>query len=113
MKLEIEIPDAHIVNALETGLVGIRYWGEQINEVSAYNLFHHNDHVEIMDYDYNQDDTPPILRLRLTWAKVLDGLREMAEKSPLQFGRILGDTSDNTTGDLLIQYALFGEEKYS
>lgn len=44
------------------------------------------------------------------WAR---GLGVMLEKFPLKFAQIVNDDGDMYTGDLLIQCAAFGEEKYS
>jgi hypothetical protein len=48
----------------------------------------------------------------LTGAKVRAGLQVLATKYPHHFADIVGDNSDCTTGDVLVQCALFGEIVY-
>lgn len=65
------------------------------------------------------------LRVKLTWIEdettgkttskeigrmaILKGLRLMAEKSPDHFADVVNESGDACTGDVLLQYILFGE----
>lgn len=48
----------------------------------------------------------------LTRAKIMEGLKVMADKYPKHFGDLLAEDGDSTTGDVFLQCALFGEVRY-
>lgn len=44
--------------------------------------------------------------------RIKEGLELMAKKNPYQFGLLLNDEGDAVTGDVLLQYCLFGIEVF-
>lgn len=46
---------------------------------------------------------------KLSIAKLIEGLGVMAEQYPRHFADVIGETGDATTGDVLVQCALFAE----
>lgn len=98
MKLEIEISDETLSHVIDGA--GISYW--------ALLAFPDNGGAAIWERDGVVSCAWPLP------APVLArGLQTMARVAPGQFGRLLDPYKwDATTGDVLIQCALFGEVRY-
>lgn len=62
--------------------------------------------VEITDVEDGEKKYP------LTLARLRHGLQVMATKYPRHFADILAENDDATTGDVLLQCAIFGELVY-
>lgn len=58
-------------------------------------------------------EADPPKKHRLTEAKLRRGLQTMAEKYPKHFADVMTEGGDASTGDVLLQCALFGELVYS
>lgn len=90
IKVDYEILDKDIEYILEGADIG--YWGKYINEEMTL--------VE-------ETETKTVFKVDLK-----KGFKLMAEKSPKKFSDIIKDDYDSETGDILVQYACFGELTY-
>lgn len=105
---------------------GIRYWCQRVEHVgklspegeriraeygwfAAYALAGGNAAVVVHD---SADDSDKPRKLRLTRGKVLRALSTMSRDCPSHLGDLLDANGDATTGDVLVQHALFGEALY-
>lgn len=114
--VNIPIPMQNVISAAIAGVEGgISYWAR----VSGYRP---TDRPE-GGYDLPPFEAIDLLgspsqghaanaRYRITPASLVRGLRIMAEKYPRHAARILEDSSDAETGDVLIQCATLGEIVY-
>lgn len=68
--------------------------------------------VAITDFEDSTRGTRRPKKHRLTPAKLRRGLQVMAEKYPKHFADVVTGNGDSTTGDVLLQCALFGELVY-
>lgn len=109
----INIPRERLAGFIDRAKVN--YWGYVVSWCPTTLV------LEIVEED-NLEDSPDgqdgwkwapehlITLMPSDWAR---GLGVMLEKFPLKFAQIVNDDGDMYTGDLLIQCAAFGEEKYS
>lgn len=105
---------------------GIRYWCARVEHVgklspdgeriraeygwfAAYAL--NGGNAAIVVYDSAEDHDKPT-KHRLTRGKILRALSTMASACPSHLGDLLDANGDATTGDVLVQHALFGESLY-
>jgi len=115
MKIEIEVPDQDIDDALCSAFEGgITYWAR----VARYTAFVQYEYVHeialkeggsvqlaVTEGSGEDMEVKPLNR-----ETIAAGLKIMAEKHPRHFGDLLGEcTQDATTGDVLVQLAVFGE----
>lgn len=96
MKINLDVPDDLIRNYVERARIS--YWGD----------------AEWSDRDalvlaVTEHDEPMRVLGPAEWAA---GLALLARSFPRQWGELVTDDGDMYTGDLLIQCAAFGEEKY-
>lgn len=99
MEIKVEISQECIDDLLERA--GILYWARPIG---------FGDELKIVDLETDKEYT-------ITNTMIQNGLIEMSQHSPHTFGTILSwdhkdDNTDMNTGDILIQYAIFGEVMY-
>lgn len=103
--VEVAIPEERLDHLISAGLQQIGYWGEVDDEkstamVTAIRL--------LPDSDYKGETL-----FRFSRATLPKALSKMAEANPHQFSKMLTDTTwDAETGEILIQFALFGEEPF-
>ena len=105
MKITIEIDDDIIRRAI--GSAKIDYWTSKAEWIDRAGLT-----LRIVedDPDPGEDDGEGIT---LTPMRIAEGVRVLAEKFPHHFADLIAEKGDMYTGDLLIQCACFGEEKYA
>lgn len=109
----INIPRERLVSIIER--TKINYWGYEVSwdrETLVLQVVEEDNLEESPDGQDGWKWAPEHL-ITLGPADWARGLGVMLEKFPLQFSEIVNDDGDMYTGDLLIQCAAFGEEKYS
>lgn len=100
MKITIEVPDEHVHGALAGP--HSRYWAGEMD----WNTERCTGYViECPDDGSNK-------RHRLSATRLGAGLVAMAKHNPSQFAALLSGDYDGITGDVLLQFMTFGEEKY-
>jgi len=105
--LSIEISENLITNTLESAKS--TYWADVIEyDISGMLLGKENAII----IDESGGDGGAIETHVVTRAMIIDALGILAKKYPKHFADILAENGDMHTGDLLIQVAIFGEEKY-
>lgn len=100
----------HVVSAIEGGS---NYWAE-IN-VHEHQLGWANYFTATFKVTEISDETKGAIHgksYRLSISKIMKGLAVLAEKYPHHFCDILKQDGDMTTGDALVQCALFGDIVY-
>ena len=114
MNITIDIPDDKIQNALHSAFTGgIAYWG-RLADCSAIaagplsaEVMRPRGYVHLRVLPGLADKMP---RPRsLNRRSVAIGLQLMALHAPGHFAMLLHGTGDMNTGDLLVQYAVFGK----
>jgi len=100
MKLTIEVPD-EILSSVRSSC-DIAYWADYRHGAAGI--------VEVREQDAG--DGRPGRWVRLSDARMKKAFARMAELNPYQFGEALVGSMDSTTGDVLVQIAVLGEEKY-
>ena len=98
MKLEIEIPNALLVDYIERA--NIKYWGDAQEWDPKKMILTLQEHEESGTITLGPDE----------WAI---GIRTMIRFHSNMFRQLMSDQGDMYTGDILIQCAAFGEEKYA
>lgn len=98
MKITIDVPVENINNALT--LPHSRYWCREVNIKDGIGYA----------IDWAGDGNPQ--KIQITKSKLRLGLIAMAKHNPTQFAALLSGDSDGITGDVLLQFITFGEEKY-
>ncbi len=114
-----------LCGAVDPGYEAIRYWGEVRDKVEptawtfggeALEGGKHYRHY----YPLNpggalviRDNEADGAQYTLDIEAVRRGLQLMAEKYPEHFADLMGERDDNTTSDVLVQLALFGDIIYS
>ena len=106
---QVNVPDELIVNALESADIG--YWAYVARGADHAKLVNGTATALVNESNGSRDGKGDGHHV-LTGAKVRAGLQVLATKYPLHFADIVGDNSDCTTGDVLVQCALFGEIVY-
>jgi hypothetical protein len=98
VKITIEVPDDLVNSYIERAGAAVGYWCESWDnpEDGVVVLKCHDDDQE---YRFGRD-------------AIVAGLRHMAAKYPHHFRDLVADTGDMYTGDILVQLAAFGEERY-
>ena len=114
MKLAIEIKDEDVQNALHSAFdAGIAYWAmvgtlskqpEGAEYASEYPM--HGGWVQLALRDPDESVPQP---KRLDYAALERAVVLMAEKHPQHFAAMIGENGDATTGDVLVQLAVFGD----
>jgi len=107
IKVEIEIDESEVMACIESALgshtYGIGYWGE----------VKYGEHATcVREREDEEDPEVPGPWRALDDAAIKRGLAVLARIQPKLFGRLLAGQGDGPLGDLLIQCALFGEERY-
>jgi hypothetical protein len=100
MHVSIQIPDANLIQALDSSGSGIAYWATDAERLSSLHLRVRDD--EKVWHDVAAD-------------KLMKGLQVMAEKYPDSFASLLADgyDIDMNVGDVLVQCCCFGELRYA
>lgn len=98
MKIELEISDDIIRNAI--GGAAVSYWCD----VGRWN----RDAI-VLVFKEHDAGSKPITLMRGDFQR---GLVALAAKYPHHFKDLIAETGDACTGDILIQCAAFGEERY-
>lgn len=101
MKITVDVPNAHIDNALAGP--ASHYWANE----AAWTRYPDGPEGYVVE-----DGIPPA-RHTLGSAKLKTALTKMADEFPARFGRIKSGDSDALDGDVLLQLMAFGEVKYS
>ena len=95
-----------IASALRSHTYGVGYWAEVHESDDAVR--------ERESYNASKEACDPAGPwLPLDDETIKRGLAVLAKKYPQHFGRLLDGEGDGPLGDLLIQCALFGEERYA
>jgi hypothetical protein len=102
MKITIEILDERIADYVGRAYIG--YWCDD----SAWSRKTLSLAVHESDPDAGSDGW-----CRVGPAQFATALGIMATQFPARFAELVSDSGDMYTGDLLVQLACFGEEKYS
>lgn len=110
LKLEIEVPDECIVNALDNADIG--YWATIKKGCRSHAELLKGNQTAIVEESEGPHDDSDVSVHTLTGAKVRQGLKIMAEKYPHQFKYVMADDTDAESGDVLVQCSLFGELVY-
>lgn len=97
MKITIEVPDDLIESYVNRSRAAVGYW------CSSWKNLDHGAILKCHDDD---------VAYMFSKAKLREALVVMAERYPHKLAEILGDKGDKYTGDLLVQLACFGEERY-
>lgn len=105
MKVNIEVKQELIVNALESANIG--YWAAVPKGADHEDLLAGIAQAVVVESEGSHDGSSNG-RHTLTGAKVRKGLAVMAEKYPAHFAHLLGDDADAETGDVLVQCSIFG-----
>lgn len=125
LKIDTSVPLQHIADALDAAwnAEGVGRWGSiasyKVGEPRVFSLegvpltlaaFSHSGEggVKIKDEMAGH----PLAVHTLGRLELMDGLRALGAKAPATFRRIQEGDLDTRTGDLLVQYALFQEERY-
>lgn len=104
-----KITNEKMENFLDSAGRGSSYWAESALEYSVpVAELVRGGTMKIKDHE-----TYPHESHVLTVEKLEKGLRTMAQKDPVSFSDFLSDNYDNTTGDVFLQYCLFGDVIYS
>lgn len=110
MKITLDIPDSHIVNAVHAGLFsgryGIGYWG--VNRAWNFRTMR----GQVTEHMDERDDTNHVHHA-LTPARLKAGAALLAKHCPEMFVRLVENNCDGPLGDNLLQLAIFGEIKYA
>jgi hypothetical protein len=106
---QVNVPDELIINALESADIG--YWADVPRGADHEKLLN-GAATAIVHESEGSHDGKGDGRHELTGAKVRVGLQVLATKYPHHFADLVGNNSDCTTGDVLVQCALFGEIVY-
>ena len=126
MKIDIDVPDEKIAYALCSAFEGgINYWAKRYethcgdvttaakpwgDEYTPYYVSFPFTPGASVSIEVEEGDKKPRL---LTRESLAAGLKVMAEKYPKHFGDLLSESNqDATTGDVLVQCAVFGEIVY-
>jgi hypothetical protein len=106
MRVQIEIPDVNVHNAIRGARMpwsnGTCGRSEFLSQTWKTSFTVH----EVGDGETDVNHTVTISRIN-------KAIKLMAQNSPEHFGYLMANRSDSETGDLLIQYACFGEIKYA
>jgi hypothetical protein len=104
LAVDVPVSAQAVFDAIVSGLEGgIQYWGQLV----AFQPEHRGDLRLVCDVV--ERDTGERLVLQDRWA---DALRLMAARYPRKFVEVVEGSGDQTTGDVLIQLAAFGELRY-
>lgn len=122
MKLQIEVSSEQLASVLQRA--GISYWCKSYASTlgpACKQLAKDHRYLSAADFAPVTDgywmvlealEAPPV-RWRLDAQKIARGIQVIADKYPHHLGAVFGDSSaDATTGDVLIQCAIFGELRY-
>lgn len=122
MKIEIEIPDNHLEFCIGCALDGgSSYWlastkcelsdsAYPVGEVYRERVPFIGGKIHVTIQEPFKKDGP--VDFVLTRKSIERGLAIMQSKNPYQFGLLISENGDATTHDVLLQFALFGEEIY-
>jgi hypothetical protein len=106
-EVSIQVPEQRVIDVVINGLETTQWCG-----VRNYHYAHIERWFEggnMLDvYNHYEDDEP----LQLSKQKLQRGLQLMSEKHPRHLVDIIEECDDATTGDVLLQLALFGEIVY-
>lgn len=111
IKTTVDIPTETISDVLDAGFTGIDHWAEIIGIYNptkfkgSYADIIMKGEGSINLVDMEDDDTGGVLNTET----IERGLQIMADQHPTAFIDVLNETGDANTGDVLIQYACFGE----
>lgn len=103
MKVTVEVPSEHVRDYVERARID--YWGEK-----AGGMFGELEDLSDLRLDIHELDGGG--EHVLDAVKLERGLAVMAAKYPHSFAELVLDLGDAHTGDLLIQCAVFGDERY-
>lgn len=108
--IEVTITESDIENALCSAATGSRYWCENASDLgydsTLKRLWSTDGRVELIDGETGEKHF-------LTLAKLEAGLKVMQKTHVRHFNDILSGDTDETTGDVLLQCALFDDVIYS
>lgn len=106
MQVSFEIPDLYVRNAVVAAYLP---WADRTTNRSVFLLHTWNTSFivnETGDGGIDKDH-------EVTISTVRKGLALLARNAPEHFQYLMCNRSDAETGNLLIQYACFGEQKYA
>lgn len=108
MKITIEVPDQRIADCLEAA--NSSEWAKIIRYPENMLPVVQGTVTAVIEEWADEDEC--IERHTLNSIKIRQGIATLATNYPHKFRDIIAEDCDMYTGDLLIQCALFGEEKY-
>ena len=103
-----------IANLLDSASRGASYWADSKKlgyDSYVKSILEQEEDLEIQDFEDSENNKPKTYILNLK--KIKRGLTVMAKKEPLHFADFIKGDFDQTTGDIFLQYCLFGEVIYS
>lgn len=103
------IPSRELESLLDSAGRGASYWCEnELQYESEITKIMRGGSSHMMDFE-----SEPQKSYELTLEMIETGLGLMAQKSPQDFADILTGDADNNTGDVFLQFCIFGEIVYS
>lgn len=122
MKIELNVSDEALVDVLDGA--GSRYWCHSL-DIATADIFVGScwaallagklDHIIV--YEDRSEEGDETKAHRVTRASIARGLQLMLEANHEQLGNVLhgyeSRYTDQWTGDSLLQFAVFGEQKYN
>lgn len=112
LTIAVEVSKDILEGVLDSASRGSSYWADGIEILgyeSGVKKLLAGKELKIKDSQAEKGDR---INYTLTLGAIEKGLTLMAKKSPEVFGELVGENYDDNTGDVLIQYALFGELIY-
>lgn len=107
IKINYSFTEQQLLDLLDTAGRGARYWASSklIYETEAKKV------LTLVGAVIKDEEAKKGYILRIDMIE--KGLKIMAKKYPNKFNEIISDDYDETTGDVLLQCALFGDVIYS
>lgn len=110
----VKLPQQSIINALESGVDGIRYWGyvAKFKDGQSWEaMLNGKCELTIVEDEANNDNRVNV-RYTLNSKGIRKALDLIASKWPHHMKSLVTDDSDAETGDVLIQVAIFSDIIY-
>lgn len=109
MRLTIDVADQLIIDAIEAADIG--YWARVPRGADTKAMLESREEAIVEDNEDFDDRNRP-KQYTLTGEKLKAGLQIIADKFPHHMADIMSGNADATTGDVIIQCALFNDIIY-
>ncbi len=108
MKITLDIQTTNVLDCLRSP--HIKYWASGFRSVGVVGA----ESYSVTETDEGDDGTEGLSPVTHVFGlpEIAKALGLMALRAPTRFGSIILGHGDGVDADLLIQYAVFGEEKY-